>query len=125
MQPDEQSKATPQPKTDNSQQPPVPPPVPSQPAPADDVKTFSLRATETQLLTIIRNNQNAIFSAALSTIAVDRLGYKVTGHTQFELDAELTTVKLRELPQDVPVAPAPGQSPNPNEAPSSGAVSAK
>lgn len=89
---------------------------------AQEPKKFSLKETESQLLSIIRNNNNSTFSASLSAIAIERLGYKVTQRTQFALNEDLTEVTIQELPEDVPTIPAEPTEP---EAPASGAVAAK
>lgn len=57
---------------------------------------FSLKQTETNLIRFIKVHQDAIFSAALSTIAADRLAYHVTENTQFHLDENLQTVTIWE-----------------------------
>lgn len=106
-------------------------------APNVKVEEYHLKEIETQLLVIVRNNQNAVFSAILSTLAADRLGYKVTERTQFELNPQLDTIKISELPEPpVPVAKAgdapadgtpptePAAPPTPPEEPKTGAVAA-
>lgn len=93
-------------------------------APAEPNKqTFNLKDIETELLKVIITNHNATFSAVLSSIANERLGYKVTANTQFQLTPDLKTINISELPEDVPVAKAPeAETQPPAEEPKSGAV---
>ncbi len=100
-------------------------PQPTPPNATPEPKAYSLKEIESQFLTIMRNNQNAVFSGYLSTIAIERLGYKVTPRSQFILNEDLTEIKIQELPDDVPVAPAPEAPQPPAEEPKSGAVAAK
>lgn len=103
-------------------------------APAQEIKkqSFNFKPIETELLKIIIANHNATFSAVLSQIATERFAYQVTANTQFEIAPDLTSVKISELPEDVPVAKAgEGQAPEqptppqpPAEEPKSGAVAA-
>jgi hypothetical protein len=92
---------------------------------------FNLKPTETQLLVITQNNQQAVFAAILSQIAVDRLGYQVTDRTQFKLSPALDKMEIGELPEPpVPTAKADtpatqvDQPPNPPKPPKSGVVAA-
>lgn len=61
------------------------------------VDTYKLKEHETKLLVFIQQKQQAIFSGILSTIVADRLGFAVTDHTQFKLNAELTEMEISEL----------------------------
>lgn len=107
------------------------------PAEAPAGKTFNLKPIETQLLVIVHNNQQAVFSAILSTFATERLGYAVTERTQFKLNAEMNEIEISEIPAPpVPVAAAEGEASTttpdappapptpPAEEPASGAVAA-
>lgn len=67
-----------------------------------DPKSFSLKEHETNLLTFTRSHSEAIFSGILSTIAMDRLSYKVTDRTKFQLNGDLTEMSLEELPEEIP-----------------------
>lgn len=83
-------------------------------------QTFNLKPTETNTLIIVRTNQQGEFAAILNMIAVERFGYNTTARTQFVLNAEMTSITISELPEDVPVA-----KDNTPEEPKSGAVAAK
>lgn len=97
---------------------------------------FNLKETESRLLLIVHNNQQAVFSAILASIAVDRLGYNITPQTQFKLDDKLSTIEIEEIPEQVPVAKAktgekavepqttPAAPPQPPAEPKTGAVAA-
>jgi len=61
-------------------------------------KTFSLKESETNLLIYIQQHQQAIYSGILSTIAIDRLAYKITDRTQFEISPDVKTLKMTERP---------------------------
>lgn len=63
----------------------------------EDKKTFSLKASESNLLIYTKQHLDAIFSGMISTIAMDRLAYKVTDKTKFELSADYTTVTISEV----------------------------
>lgn len=67
-------------------------------------ESFKLKQVETQVLTIMQNNQQASFAAVLSMLATERLGYPVTARTQFKLDPSFSTIEITEAPEDVPVA---------------------
>ena len=59
-------------------------------------KEYDLPESSTHLLIYTRNHLDAIFSGLLSTIANDRLNYKVTDKTQFKLNANMTKVTMEE-----------------------------
>lgn len=70
---------------------------------ATQPKTYDLKEAETQTITILHRNQQAAFSAVLSLIASERLGYKITDRTQFRLNEDLSTIEISELEDEVPV----------------------
>lgn len=78
-----------QPAPDNAQ--PQAPPMP------DNVKSYTLARSETEMLVMIQQNQASIFSIILSHIASERLGYNLTANTQFVLDPQLKEIKIGEL----------------------------
>lgn len=102
-------------------------PTPTEPAapPAatiENQKSYSLTDAETRMLVMVRDNQNAIFSVILSHIANSRLGYAVTGNTQFVLNNEMNKIDIGELKlhdggdiqasaAPAPVAPTPPAPP--------------
>ena len=61
-------------------------------------KSYGLTKHETDLLTFTRKHQDAIFSAIISTIASDRLGYTITEYTQFQLKPDMSGVTITETP---------------------------
>lgn len=66
----------------------------------------TLSDTDTNLLRFVQQHQQAVFSGILSTIAIDKLEYKVTDHTKFQLNADLTEMELSEIAEDSPVKAA-------------------
>lgn len=97
-----------QPQEQNTQQNPPQEqaqPQPQQAPPANNErpntsKQFGLSVPESQLLVMIQQNTNAIMSAALSFISSDRLGYKVTPRTQFNLDQNFQRLTISEAPAE-------------------------
>lgn len=79
--------------------------TPQAPTPKDQ-KQFNLTASETQLLALIRNQQQAVLSIVLSYIADTRLAYHVTQRTHFELNGDMTGIKIGELEDQIPVVNA-------------------
>lgn len=89
-------------------------------------QTFNLKDVESQTLMILQQSHQRSFAATLSLLAQERMGYKVTERTQFKLNAEMTEIEISELPEDVPVATAPGKpGETPPAEPKAGAVAAK
>ena len=80
--------------------------------PQEDKPTvYDLKPIETNLLVMVRDYQQKVFSAIISTIAIDRLGQKVSDRTQFMLNDDLTKMSLRELPPTPqPEAPKPANN---------------
>lgn len=96
------------------------------PAAPSKPQTFNMKSSETNTLLVMQSNHQSTFSGVLSLIAQERMGYQITPRTQFKLNAELTTIEISEVAEDVPVAVAPSapdESPAP-ETPKSGAVTA-
>lgn len=67
-------------------------------------KTYSLKEQDTNLLIFMARQRNdiiqnaqAIMSGVLSSIASDKLGYKVTENTQFKLSDDYKTVEVTEV----------------------------
>ena len=77
--------------TKEEAQAPVAPPAPK------DQKSFDLAHNDSQFLVMVRQQLDAMFSLALSHIAVSRLGYNVSPNTQFVLNAEMNHLKIGEL----------------------------
>lgn len=76
------------------------------------VEKYRLKQNETQLLVIMRNQQQSLFATMLSFIANERLGYQVTERTQFKLTEDLAEIEISELPPaEVPTNPAPEAKP--------------
>ena len=64
------------------------------------MKEFEFSTAETNLLIYTRQHLDAIFSGLLSTTVMDKHGYKVTDKTKFELNPDLTSVKVTEIEDD-------------------------
>ena len=64
-----------------------------------------LSPAETNLLFYIRKHSEAIFSGALSTIALDKHKYAVDENTKFELNADLTELEISQVDQTAKAAP--------------------
>lgn len=64
------------------------------------MKEYKLSENDTHFLIYTRNHLDAIFSGLLSTIANDKLKYKVTDKTKFKLNANFTTVEISEEESD-------------------------
>lgn len=80
--------------------------------PQPEEKTYSLKGSETNLLRFVQQHQQAVFAALLSNIASERLAYKVSETTQFELNGDMSQMKLREMPlPDQPETPAKPDGP--------------
>lgn len=62
-------------------------------------QTIKLSDPDTKLLRFTRQHLDAIFSGVLSTIVM-KSDYKVTDHTKFQLNPELTEVTVEELEED-------------------------
>lgn len=62
-----------------------------------DKKDFSLKPAESNLLIYVKNHQEAIFSGLISTIAMDRLAYKVTENTKFTLSEDFSKMTVEEV----------------------------
>jgi hypothetical protein len=104
-----------------------PAPEPAAPADQPKVKEFSLKPVESQVLATMQQTHQAAFASVLAMLAQERFAYPVTQRTQFQLNPELTIIKIQELPEDVPVAGPPEAqpaAPQEPEAPKSGAVTA-
>lgn len=99
---------------------------------APKAQTFNLKDVETQTLMILQTSHQRSFAATLSLLAQERMGYRVTEHTQFKLNADMTEIEISELPPEVPVAGAAeahaaaeqSQPETPPAEPKSGAVTA-
>lgn len=59
-------------------------------------KEYGLKGIESQLLTIIVNQHQALLSNVLSFIALERLAVQVTPQTQFQLSDDFTKVTITE-----------------------------
>lgn len=68
-----------------------------------EAKQFTLKPAESNLLVYVKNHQEAIFSGLISTIAMDRLAYKVTENTKFTLSEDFSKVTIQELEKESPV----------------------
>jgi len=68
----------------------------------NEPKEYSLKPAESNLLIYVRNHLDAIFSGVLSTMAMDRLAYKVTDKTKFHLSNDFTTVTINEVEDEQP-----------------------
>lgn len=64
-------------------------------------KKFSLKAIETQMLTIIIQQHQALISNFLSFIALERLSETVTEKTVFEISPDLKEISISE-PEEKP-----------------------
>lgn len=72
-------------------------------------KDYKLRPADSNLLIYTRNHIDAILSGLISTIAMDRLGYKVTDKTKFTLSDDYGTLNITELddePEENPIRTA-------------------
>jgi len=76
-------------------------------------KEFDLKKNESALLNFIRDKQQAVFSAVLSSIAIERLGYQVTQNTQFSLTDDLSKLTITEAIQEPPTEPDKTDTENP------------
>lgn len=63
----------------------------------ENKKEFSLKPAESNLLIYVKNHQEAIFSGLISTIAMDRLAYKVTENTKFTLSEDFSKMTVEEI----------------------------
>ena len=64
------------------------------------MEEHELRPADSNLLIYVRNHTEAILSGVISTIAMDRLNYKVTDKTQFKLSPDFTRITISETKQD-------------------------
>lgn len=60
-------------------------------------KEYGLRPADRNMLIYVRNHLDAIFSGLISTVAIDRFGYKVTPNTQFRISDDFTKVTITEI----------------------------
>lgn len=78
-------------------------------APAPEVKKFSLKPIEKQMLDVLRNQYFTTLSNFLSFIALERLAYTVTENTKFEVQENGDLLISEAPPEEVAkaVEPAP------------------
>ncbi len=91
--------------------------APQEPVAKTKVQTFGLKEAESQTLMILQQDHQRTFAAVLSLLAQERMGYKVTQYTQFNLNAEYTEIEISELPPTAPTDQKPDE-------PKSGVVAA-
>ncbi len=71
------------------------------PPPAPEGKQFSLKPTETALLSEINKSFAQIWANIFSFIAIERLGHPVDQNTQFTLSGDLKTMTINQKePED-------------------------
>jgi hypothetical protein len=63
---------------------------------ASQAPKYGLRAAESEQLVFVKSHLDAVFSGVLSTIAAERLGYRVTSNTQFRLSPDFKSVEIWE-----------------------------
>lgn len=59
-------------------------------------KKYSLKPTESQLLTVTQQNFQTILSNTIAMIAIERLAYPVSQNTRFVFNDDMTEVTISE-----------------------------
>lgn len=72
----------------------------------DDKKSYSLKNTETQVLTVLQQAYQQGLAAYVSSVLLERLAYPITPNTAFEIQDGLNEVKVWENTPEPPVEPA-------------------
>lgn len=71
----------------------------------DDMKEFSLKPIESQMLTTTQQQMTSIVTNLLSFYAIERLNYPVTQYTTYEISPDFKVVKIWENPPEPEATP--------------------